>query len=197
MRTPGPFFGPVPGRKPGTRAAPRPPSKLARRIECPQRFCRCGSRCGGAAGARKKPRPGAGLRGPRCTGRAWWPVDLVTWAAPGGPVAVVPGAQLFAPRLVHALAVIRSQVSACVSSYSRAGGRDLVAMVPGPWPVTWWPLPGARAWWPLFVIRWPGAGGRAPRLALRAPVAAIPGPWPAPWWPGRVPAGDIAMVSTH
>jgi len=50
----------------------------------------------------------------------------VTWAAPGGPVAVVPGVQLFAPRLVHVLAVIRSQVSACVSSYSRA-------LVPGPW----------------------------------------------------------------
>ena len=68
------------------------------------------------AGARKKPRPGAGLRGPRCTGRAWWPVDLVTWAAPAGPVAVVPGAQLIAPRLVHAFAVNRSQVSACVRS---------------------------------------------------------------------------------
>lgn len=51
-----------------------------------------------AAGERKNPRPGAGLRGPRCTGRAWWPVDLVTWAAPAGPVAVVPGAQLIAPR---------------------------------------------------------------------------------------------------
>jgi predicted phage terminase large subunit-like protein len=28
-------------------------------------------------------------------------------------------------------------------------------------------------------------------------VAAIPGPWPAPWWPGRVPAGVLAIVSTH
>jgi hypothetical protein len=103
------FLDLVPGRKPGTRAAPRPPSKLARCIENPQRFLRVP--CGGAAGARKKPRPGAGLRGPRCTGRAWWPVDLVTWAAPAGPVAVVPGAQLIAPRLMSTCAVNRSQVN--------------------------------------------------------------------------------------
>ena len=41
--------------------------------------------------------------------------------------------QLFAPRLVHAFAVIR-------------GPGDLGR---GPWPVTWWPLPGG----PVFVIR--------------------------------------------
>jgi hypothetical protein len=94
----------------------------------------------------------------------------VAWAALHGPVAVVPGAQLFAPRYVHTFAVIRSQVCTYVRSYSRA-------LVPGPWspagdlvaapdraapwwPVTWWPwspLPGlslhARAWWPVFVIR--------------------------------------------
>ena len=53
----------------------------------------------------------------------------------------------------------------------------------------------------LFAGRGPWAGGRsqvaAPRLAIRALVAAIPGPWPAPWWPGRVPAGVLAVVSTH
>jgi hypothetical protein len=114
------FLDLVPGRKPGAWSAPRFASKPARRIESAQRFSRCGRSCGGAAAERKNPRPGAKLRGPRCTGRAWRAVDLVTWAAPGGPVAVVPGAQLFDPRLVHALAVIRSQVSACVSSYSRA-----------------------------------------------------------------------------
>jgi len=41
--------------------------------------------------------------------------------------------QLFAPRLVHAFAVIRGP-----------GGLGR-----GPRPVTWWPLPGG----PLFVIR--------------------------------------------
>jgi hypothetical protein len=164
-----------------------------------QRF----SRCGGAAGERKNPRPGAKLRGPRCTGRAWWPVDLVTWAAPAGPVAVVPGAQLFAPRYVHTFAVIRSQVRTYIRSYSRTWW-------PGPWSLAGdlVAAPGlagdlvAGAW---FVITCapgvcdprPGAGGHAPRLTIRALVAVVPGPWPAPWWPGRVPAGVLAIVSTH
>jgi len=116
MHACGPYFGPCPGRKPGTRSAPGYPSKTYRRIES-----------GGAAGGRENPRHGAQLRGPCCTGRAWWPVDLGTWAAPAWPVAVVIGAQLFAPRYVHTFAVIRSQVSTCVRSYSR----------------TWWPGP----WW--------------------------------------------------
>ena len=34
-------------------------------------------------------------------------------------------------------------------------------------------------------------------LTIRGPVAAIPGPWAATWWPGRVPAGVLAVVSTH
>jgi len=110
------FLDLVPGRKPGAWSAPRFASKPARRIESAQRFSRCGRSCGAAAGERKNPRPGAKLRGPRCTGRAWWPVDLVTWAAPAGPVAVVPGAQLFATRYVHTFAVIRYQVSTCVRS---------------------------------------------------------------------------------
>ena len=67
--------------------------------------------------------------------------------------------QLFAPRLVHAFAVIRGPWSLARGPRPvtwwplRTGPRCLV-------PVTWWPwaaLPGlslhARAWWPVFVIR--------------------------------------------
>ena len=155
----------VPGRKPGAWSAPRSTSKPARRIENPQRFSAAFFPLRGAAGERKNPRPGAQLRGPRCTGRAWWPVDLVTWAAPAGPVAVVPGAQLFAPRLMSTCAVIRSQVSAWCAVIRGPG--DLAR---GPRPVTWWPLrtgprPGAgdlvalgRVAW--FVITCPRPGGR-------------------------------------
>lgn len=132
-------------------------------------------------------------------GRAWWPVDLVTWAAPAGPVAVVPGAQLFAPRLMSTCAVIRSQVSAWCAVIRGPG--DLAR---GPRPVTWWPLrtgprPGAGdlvalgrvAWFvitcarlvagvcdPVTWCRWPCAqvssprpGGRDPRAVARALVA--------------------------
>jgi len=155
------FLDLVPGRKPGAWSAPRFTSKPARRIESAQRFSRSVRSCGAAAGERKNPRPGAQLRGPRCTGRAWWPVDLVTWAAPAGPVAVVPGAQLFAPMYVHTFAVIRSHVCTYVRSYSRA-------LVPGRWPLPGgrsqvaaprWPLPGGRS--QVAAPRWPLPGGRS------------------------------------
>jgi len=55
-----------------------------------------GGRC--QVAAPRWPLPGGRSQVAAPGGRAWWPVDLVTWAAPAGPVAVLPGAQLFAPR---------------------------------------------------------------------------------------------------
>ena len=84
--------------------------------------------------------------------------------------------------------------------------------------VAWWPGPWSLAGDLVAAPRWPLPGGRSGRagdlvagvcdpvtwatnvcagLTIRALVAVVPGPWPAPWWPGRVPAGVLAVVSTH
>ena len=64
----------VPGRKPGAWFAPRFTSKLARRIEYPQRFSRCASRCVAQLVHVKTPGLARGYAG------------RVARAAPGGPL---------------------------------------------------------------------------------------------------------------
>ena len=144
MHACGPYFGPRPGRKPGARSAPGYPWKTCRRIER-----------GAAAAERKNLRRGARLRGPCCTGRAWWPVDLGTWAAPGGRWPWRPARSYSLPGKY-----MRAQLFADLVSW---------AVVPGRWP-----LPGGRS--QVAAPRWPVARCR---------------------WPGRVPAGVLAVVSTH